>query len=104
MATMRPASRNRLTTLLLSSGRILGFDLRDAETLGDRARCRPVIAGQHDHCHAIIAERLQCVRRCGFDRIGDAENTGDRAIHGDEYRRRSLFAQPLGFVLERTRS
>jgi hypothetical protein len=51
------------------------------ERPGDRARRRPVIAGEHDDANAFRFQRGQCFGRRCLHRIGDGDNAGSSAIN-----------------------
>ena len=73
--------RNRCTTSLLRSGKHPRLDLIDAKRLRHRARGGRVVAGQHHHAQAVLAQRLQSAARRGLDRIGDGDDAGGATCH-----------------------
>ena len=80
-----------------------GFDLIDAELLGDRFRRAPIVAGHHDDLHA---KSMQLRNRAGcgwFDRVGQSQQTGVTTSNADvNYRATSTlqcisaFSDPIG--------
>jgi hypothetical protein len=58
-------------------------------------RC-PTVPGGHHHPKAGRMQRLDGCRRAVLDGVGHSDQSSDAAIHGEEHRRGSVEAQPLG--------
>ncbi len=81
--------------LLLLRRHDVGLERVQPQLGGHRLRGGSAVAGEHDHAHALVAQRLQRLLRGGLDRIGDSEKPGGLAVDGDEENGLSLGAQDL---------
>src|SRR6202012_4801242 len=71
------------------------FDVADAEFGRDGARGGAGVSGEHDDDDALRPQRIEGCLRCGFERIGDGNEPGERAVYGDKYDRSAVVAQTL---------
>ena len=61
------------------------------------------VAGQHDDAHAFLVQLRDGCRRRFLDGIGDTQQSGRTAIHGDEHHRVTLGARALRLLGQLTR-
>src|SRR3954452_11487939 len=74
-------------------GQDLGLDLRKAEPPRHRLGGRTVVPGQHHDPHAVLAQRLERVRRRRLTRVGHRDQPGEPALAGDQHDGRPFPAQ-----------
>src|ERR1700730_3050699 len=82
--------------LTLVAGQNARLDIVDAKRAGDGLGGGFIVACEHHHAHALIAQPLDRIKRRLFDWIGDRDEPGGLAVDGDEYDGGAILAQFVG--------
>ena len=73
-----------------------GDDFVEAELLSNRARCRFTVTGQHDDSQAVLVQRIDGGKRGFLYWVGDADEAGGFAVHGNKHRGLPQHAERVG--------
>ena len=99
IATIRPCLRSPSTSGTLVSGKNARPDIADAKPARDGLSGGLIIAGEHNHAHALIAQRLDRAKRRLFDRIGNRDEPSGLTVNANEYDGGAVLAQIIGSPL-----